>query len=105
MFPRYLDPIFFGDYPKTMCERLGDHLPKLSEKDRENLGNSIDFVGLNHYTTRFISHVETPREIHFYQVQEMERNGTYQDWNSHLEFFFFGGLVDSFGLCYIYLGS
>lgn len=71
-----------------MRERLGDHLPKLSEKDRENLRNSIDFVGLNHYTTRFISHVETPREIHFYQVQEMERNGTYQDWNSHLEFFF-----------------
>ncbi|KAF3329411.1 beta-glucosidase 4 [Carex littledalei] len=72
----YLDPIFFGDYPETMRQRLGDHLPKLSEKDREHLRNSVDFVGLNHYTTRFISHVETPREIHFYQVQEMERNET-----------------------------
>jgi beta-glucosidase len=71
-----LDPIYFGDYPETMRQRLGDNLPKLSEKDQEYLRNSIDFLGLNHYTTRFISHVDIPREIHFYQVQEMERNGT-----------------------------
>nr|CAD1835722.1 unnamed protein product [Ananas comosus var. bracteatus] len=69
----YLDPIFYGDYPAVMRQRLGDKLPKLSEKDKELPSNAIDFVGLNHYTSRFISHVQKPRGIHFYQVQEMER--------------------------------
>nr|CAD1834985.1 unnamed protein product [Ananas comosus var. bracteatus] len=69
----YLDPIFYGDYPAVMRQRLGDKLPKLSEKDKELLSNAIDFVGLNHYTSRFISHVQKPRGIHFYQMQEMER--------------------------------
>nr|CAD1832199.1 unnamed protein product [Ananas comosus var. bracteatus] len=75
----YLDPIFYGDYPAVMRQRLGDKLPKLSEKDKELLSNAIDFVGLNHYTSRFISHVQKPRGIHFYQVQEMERIAK---WNS-----------------------
>ncbi|XP_073000391.1 beta-glucosidase 4 isoform X1 [Typha latifolia] len=69
----YLDPIFYGDYPAVMRQRLGDHLPKLTEKDKELLKNSIDFVGLNHYTSRFIAHAQKPDGIHFYEVQEVER--------------------------------
>ncbi|KAJ4810412.1 Beta-glucosidase [Rhynchospora pubera] len=76
-FGWYLDPIFFGDYPETMRKRLGDRLPNFSERERENLRNSVDFVGLNHYTSRLISHVETPQEIHYYQVQEVKRNEIY----------------------------
>ncbi|KAK6156426.1 hypothetical protein DH2020_010674 [Rehmannia glutinosa] len=48
----YLDPIYQGDYPETMREKLGDCLPKFSERDKELLKNSVDFIGLNHYTTR-----------------------------------------------------
>ncbi|CAL9048642.1 unnamed protein product [Musa banksii] len=69
----FLDPIYYGDYPLVMRERLGDRLPKFSEAEKELLQNAIDFVGLNHYTTRFIAHVENPGDIHFYQVQQMER--------------------------------
>lgn len=60
-----------------MRERLGDRLPKFSEAEKELLQNAIDFVGLNHYTTRFIAHVENPGDIHFYQVQQMERIGIF----------------------------
>jgi beta-glucosidase len=71
-----LDPIYFGDYPEVMHERLGDRLPKFSEEDRELIRNAIDFVGLNHYTTRFIAHVtDSPEEGDFYKAQEMERIG------------------------------
>ncbi|KAK6136365.1 hypothetical protein DH2020_029895 [Rehmannia glutinosa] len=49
----YLDPIYQGDYPETMREKLGDCLPKFSERDKELLKNSVDFIGLNHYTTRY----------------------------------------------------
>ena len=77
IFVRYLDPIFYGDYPETMRERLGEKLPEFSQKDEELLRNSLDFVGLNHYTTRFIVDAETNSEDNdvFYRVQGMERIG------------------------------
>ncbi|KAH6794121.1 beta glucosidase 42 [Perilla frutescens var. hirtella] len=70
----YLDPIYFGDYPQTMREKLGDCLPKFSERDKELLKNSVDFIGLNHYTTRFVCHATNDLEENdFYRVQEAER--------------------------------
>ncbi|XP_059665648.1 beta-glucosidase 42-like isoform X2 [Cornus florida] len=78
----YLDPIFLGDYPESMRERLGDWLPKFSQKDVELLRNSVDFVGLNHYTSRFIVHGTVNsadfvgvnyEENDYYRAQEMQR--------------------------------
>ncbi|KAL0364916.1 UNVERIFIED_CONTAM: Beta-glucosidase 4, partial [Sesamum angustifolium] len=67
----FLDPICFGDYPETMREKLGDRLPKFSERHKELLKNSVDFIGLNHYTTRFVCHATDNREDNdFYRVQE-----------------------------------
>lgn len=63
-----------------MRERLGEQLPKFSEEDKKFLLNSLDFIGLNHYTTRLISHVtEGTEESHYYKAQEMERIGN--NWN------------------------
>uniref|UniRef100_A0A453G546 Uncharacterized protein n=2 Tax=Aegilops tauschii subsp. strangulata TaxID=200361 RepID=A0A453G546_AEGTS len=74
----FLDPIYFGDYPESMRQRVGEYLPKFSEKDRELMRNKIDFIGLNHYTTRIIGNRPNPQpqEIHFYQVEQIERSGT-----------------------------
>lgn len=89
-----MDPIFFGDYPAVMRERLGDQLPKFSDAHKELLRNSLDFVGLNHYTTRFIAHsqntenTENTERTHFYHVQEMERIGIYM--HPFLTFLFCG---------------
>ncbi|CAN6698649.1 unnamed protein product [Malus baccata var. baccata] len=70
----YLDPIYHGEYPKVMRERLGDRLPIFSEKDKELLKNSVDFIGLNHYTSRFIAH---GRDNHdkgdFYKAQGIKK--------------------------------
>ncbi|XWS58932.1 hypothetical protein CRYUN_Cryun08bG0076600 [Craigia yunnanensis] len=52
----FLHPLYFGDYPKSMHERLGDLLPEFAEEDKELLNSSMDFVGLNQYTTRLVSH-------------------------------------------------
>ncbi|VAH82806.1 unnamed protein product [Triticum turgidum subsp. durum] len=73
----FLDPIYFGDYPESMRQRVGEYLPKFSEKDRELMRNKIDFIGLNHYTSRIIGNQPNPQpqEIHFYQVQQIERTG------------------------------
>ncbi|KAM7494433.1 hypothetical protein LguiB_029042 [Lonicera macranthoides] len=71
----YLDPIFYGDYPEAMRERLGDRLPKFSQKDKEVLRDSVDFLGLNHYTSRFVTHGGrvNQQDNDFYQAQEVER--------------------------------
>lgn len=71
-----MDPIFHGDYPTTMRERLGDQLPKFSEEDKRLLRNALDFVGVNHYTSRFIAHAHNPEDTeYFYKVQGLERIG------------------------------
>ncbi|KAM0947212.1 putative beta-glucosidase [Dioscorea sansibarensis] len=69
----FLDPIFFGDYPAVMRERLGDRLPKFSDADTELVKDSVDFLGLNHYTSRYITHATNTGALHYYAIQEMER--------------------------------
>ena len=51
---RFLDPIFFGDYPTSMREAAGPRLPIFTLEERALVKNSLDFVGINHYTTRYI---------------------------------------------------
>ncbi|KAM3283076.1 hypothetical protein P3S67_026721 [Capsicum chacoense] len=69
----HLDPIYFGDYPKSMRERLGDRLPKFSQQERELLKDSLDFIGLNHYTSKFVGHATNSLEENdFYKIQDVE---------------------------------
>ncbi|XP_009378490.2 beta-glucosidase 18 isoform X1 [Pyrus x bretschneideri] len=48
-----LDPLVYGEYPAEMrqCPRL--EMPRFSPKEKELLRGSIDFIGLNHYTTLY----------------------------------------------------
>lgn len=75
----FLHPLYHGEYPETMRERLGDQLPKFSEEDKKILLNSLDFIGLNHYTTRLISHVTESGESYYYNAQAMERIVEWED--------------------------
>lgn len=52
----FADPIFRGDYPEVMRQRLGERLPRFSDGDRERLRGSSEFFGLNHYTTLYAAH-------------------------------------------------
>nr|CAD1832357.1 unnamed protein product [Ananas comosus var. bracteatus] len=55
----FMDPIFFGDYPKSMRTRVGDRLPKFSTAETDLVMGSLDFVGINHYTTYYARHNST----------------------------------------------
>jgi len=63
----FADPIYLGDYPQSMRERVGDRLPEFTDQQRKLLLGSSDFFGLNHYTTMYAADCpdETP-EIHVY---------------------------------------
>ncbi|XP_027187529.1 beta-glucosidase 40 isoform X2 [Cicer arietinum] len=52
----FLDPLIFGDYPKSMKSRVGSRLPKFSKSQTSLVKGSLDFVGINHYTTFYAMH-------------------------------------------------
>ncbi len=52
----FADPLYHGDYPASMRERLGDRLPTFSDEDRVRIQGSTDFFGINHYTTHLVAH-------------------------------------------------
>ena len=54
----FADPIWLGDYPQVMKERLGERLPVFTPAQKQKLIGSADFFGLNHYTTQMVSHQE-----------------------------------------------
>ncbi|GMH27578.1 hypothetical protein Nepgr_029421 [Nepenthes gracilis] len=47
----FLDPLMLGDYPSSMRTRVADRLPVFSADQKALLKGSLDFVGINHYTT------------------------------------------------------
>ncbi len=49
----FADPIWFGDYPEVMRQRIGHKLPQFTPEEKTMLTGSSDFFGLNHYTTMF----------------------------------------------------
>ncbi|CDP05535.1 unnamed protein product [Coffea canephora] len=48
-----LDPLVFGDYPPEMRRYHGNELPKFTSEERLLIRDSIDFIGLNHYSTLY----------------------------------------------------
>ncbi|KAM0063332.1 putative beta-glucosidase [Helianthus debilis subsp. tardiflorus] len=44
------DPPIFGDYPQEMREYHGNELPRFTQEEKDMMKNSIDFIGINHYS-------------------------------------------------------
>ncbi|KAL7447077.1 hypothetical protein ACHAXM_011092 [Skeletonema potamos] len=51
----FTDPLYVGDYPKSMRDILGDRLPKFSSDEMKLITGSADFLGLNHYSSAMAS--------------------------------------------------
>ena len=47
------DPLWFGEYPESMRARLGERLPRFTDRESGLLRGSGDFFGINHYTTHY----------------------------------------------------
>ena len=56
----FADPIYFGDYPAVMKQRLGARLPAFTEAEKELVKGSADYFGLNHYTTMYVAGATDP---------------------------------------------
>ncbi|XP_057460635.1 beta-glucosidase 18-like isoform X2 [Actinidia eriantha] len=47
------DPLVHGDYPPEMRRFHGNELPSFSAEERKYMKGSIDFIGINHYSTLY----------------------------------------------------
>ena len=50
---RYIEPLMFGEYPKSMKLLVKERLPIFSEEEKKMITGTLDFIGLNYYTSRF----------------------------------------------------
>ncbi|WVZ00542.1 hypothetical protein V8G54_026611 [Vigna mungo] len=57
-FGWYAHPVTYGDYPESMRSSVGARLPAFTKAESEGLKNSIDFLGVNYYTTYYAEHAE-----------------------------------------------
>lgn len=60
---RFLHPLVYGEYPRTMQEIVAERLPKFSERETSSIKGAFDFIGINHYTTYYMyeNHQGKPR--------------------------------------------
>ena len=54
---RFLHPITYGDYPKSMHQYVGNRLPKFSVAESQSIKGSMDFLGMNYYTGNFVDDI------------------------------------------------
>jgi beta-glucosidase len=82
------DPLFFGEYPQSMQQRIGQYLPKFSEEEKKLLMSSCDFLGINHYFTKHTSAQKTldsstnfPAEVQTYDSADPTWQRTQMGWS------------------------
>ncbi|XP_010920356.2 beta-glucosidase 18 [Elaeis guineensis] len=77
----FLDPVIFGEYPPEMRQVLGLRLPTFSSEDRRKLQYKLDFIGINHYTSKYVKDCmfspcnEGSTESTAFVISTGERNG------------------------------
>ncbi|KAL8127235.1 putative beta-glucosidase 41 isoform X1 [Apium graveolens] len=55
----FLDPLLLGNYPLSMQKLVGERLPDISPIVSKSLIGSLDFVGINHYTSLYAKNDKT----------------------------------------------
>ncbi|KAK2973655.1 hypothetical protein RJ640_017027, partial [Escallonia rubra] len=78
---RYLNPITYGSYPKSMRSLVKNRLPVFNVFQKLKVAGSYDFLGVNYYTTYYASNTKSdPSKLSYTtdsQVDlEPECNGT-----------------------------
>ncbi|CAN1304062.1 Beta-glucosidase 24 [Linum perenne] len=64
MYGWLMDPITYGNYPRTMVDLLGSRLPQFTEEESLLLRKSYDFLGLNYYTAYYVKHNDDFDKFH-----------------------------------------
>lgn len=79
----FADPLVFGTYPPSMIEKVGDRLPSFTEEQVTLIKGSYDFIGLNHYSTKYIMDISTALKV----ISKDLKKSSYPGWEGDQEVF------------------
>lgn len=51
-----MDPLINGDYPHSMRSIVKNRLPKFTKEESILVKGSLDFIGINYYTTNYAAY-------------------------------------------------
>ncbi|KAG8379155.1 hypothetical protein BUALT_Bualt07G0058800 [Buddleja alternifolia] len=76
----YLDPILNGRYPESMISHVPpENLASFTPEEWDMVKGSTDYVGLNYYTTNYVSHDPNPPEEEGYHEDKKVKYHTERD--------------------------
>ncbi|KAL3537315.1 hypothetical protein ACH5RR_000681 [Cinchona calisaya] len=79
----FLEPLTYGDYPKSMRDAVGNRLPKFTPEQSKFIKGTLDFLGLNYYTANYVVNIPVPNTINISYTTDyranmpQERNGKF----------------------------
>jgi beta-glucosidase/6-phospho-beta-glucosidase/beta-galactosidase len=87
---RFAHPIIYGDYPQSMKSLAGNRLPKFTEAQSKLLKGSLDFLGVNYYTTNYAESAPSTNGVNVSYVTDRQLTLTsmLQNYNNFLLFAF-----------------
>lgn len=101
---RFAHPIIYGDYPQSMKSLVGNRLPKFTEAQSKLLKGSLDFLGVNYYTTNYAESAPSANGVNVSYVTDRQLSLTsmFQNYNqfSFISILIF--LIKSIKLTYIF---
>ncbi|KAK4437103.1 Oleuropein beta-glucosidase [Sesamum alatum] len=56
----FLEPVLYGQYPESMLQYAKGNIVPFSEDEQKGLAGSVDWVGLNYYTSDFVTYEKSP---------------------------------------------
>ena len=81
----FLDPLLLGRYPVEMTDRLGDQMPRIERGDMDQIGEPIDFLGVNHYSRSVVADDPEGDPFPFRMVSLPDVERTEMGWEIHPE--------------------
>ncbi|MDA3958553.1 GH1 family beta-glucosidase [Oceanispirochaeta sp.] len=82
----FLDPVFYGSYPKDMMDWYGSDAPEILSGDMKTISAPIDFLGVNFYTRRIIAHENHGNFLKCRQVRyPFMKKSNYEEWENNAE--------------------
>ncbi len=76
----FADPLFTGQYPESMRERLGALLPEFFAEDSALIKGSADFLGVNYYSSEWVRDVPDSQGMGTEVVPRPDLPQTGMDW-------------------------
>ena len=82
----YMDPLFGRGYPEEMVSWYGKNMPEIRDGDMDDIAVFNDFLGVNYYTRRLVSHSPEDSHLRAKQVYRPHyKRAEFEEWEIYPE--------------------